>query len=149
MISYSWAPVFIMSIEGIFSLLTRLLSEDFITHVTHHAALPMPPQRRHFCIEMQASTISTGPLARRLFISRRASDTQLLLAHTGHKVFVRTTHCHIMLARTIIQRADLFPHCRDHFVRNATRLTHRIEFPCYVGDIQPLTVYPTIPLVLI
>ena len=24
-----------MSIEGIFSLLTRLLSEDFITHVTH------------------------------------------------------------------------------------------------------------------
>ena len=41
-----------MSIEGIFSLLTRLLSDDFITHVTHHAALPMPPQRRHFCIEM-------------------------------------------------------------------------------------------------
>ena len=41
-----------MSIEGIFSLLTRLLSEDFITHVTHHAALPMPPQRRHFVIEM-------------------------------------------------------------------------------------------------
>ena len=41
-----------MSIEGIFSLLTRLLSEDFITHVPHHAALPMPPQRRHFCIEM-------------------------------------------------------------------------------------------------
>ena len=34
-----------MSIEGIFSLLTHLLSEDFITHVTHHAALPMPPQR--------------------------------------------------------------------------------------------------------
>ena len=51
-ISYSCAPEFIMSIEGIFSLLTRLLSEDFITHVTHHAALPMPPQRRHFCIEM-------------------------------------------------------------------------------------------------
>ena len=87
-----------------------------------------------------------GPPA---FFSRRASDTQLLLARTGHKVFVRTIHCHIMLARTIIQRADLFPHCRDHFVRNATRLTHRIEFPCYVGDIQPLTVYPTIPLVLI
>ena len=42
-----------MSIEGIFSLLTRLLSEDFITHLTHHAALPMPPQRRHFCIEME------------------------------------------------------------------------------------------------
>ena len=41
-----------MSIEGIFSLLTRLHSEDFITHVTHHAALPMQPQRRHFCIEM-------------------------------------------------------------------------------------------------
>ena len=41
-----------MSIKGIFSLLTRLLSEDFITHVTHHAALPMPTQRRHFCIEM-------------------------------------------------------------------------------------------------
>ena len=41
-----------MSIEGIFSLLRRLLSEDFITHVTHHAALPMPPQQRHFCIEM-------------------------------------------------------------------------------------------------
>ena len=41
-----------MSIEEIFSLLTRLLSEDFITHVNHHAALPMPPQRRHFCIEM-------------------------------------------------------------------------------------------------
>ena len=41
-----------MSIEGIFSLLTRLLSEDFITHVTHHAALPMPPQRHHFFIEM-------------------------------------------------------------------------------------------------
>ena len=41
-----------MSIEGIFSLLMRLGSEDFITHVTHHAAVPMPPQRRHFCIEM-------------------------------------------------------------------------------------------------
>ena len=41
-----------MSIEEIFSLLTRLLSEDFITLVTHHAALSMPPQRRHFCIEM-------------------------------------------------------------------------------------------------
>ena len=79
----------------------------------------------------------------------RASGTQLLLACTGHKEFVQTTHCHIMLARTIIQRADLFPHCRDHFVRNATRLTHRSEFPCYVGDIQPLTVNPTIPLVLI
>ena len=37
-----------MSLEGILSLMTRLLSEDFITHVTHHAA----PQRRHFCIEM-------------------------------------------------------------------------------------------------
>ena len=90
--------------------------------------------------------VSTGPLA---FFSHRASDTQLLLARTGHKVFVRTTHCHIMLARPIIQRADLFPHCRDHFVRNATRLTHRSEFPCYVGDIQPLTAYPTIPMVLI
>ena len=41
-----------MSIERIFSLLTRLPSEDFFTHVTHHAALPMPPQRCHFCIEM-------------------------------------------------------------------------------------------------
>ena len=82
------------------------------------------------------------------FFSHRASDTQLLLAHTGHKVFVRATHCHIMLGRTIIQHLDLFPHCRDHFVRNATRLTHRSEFPCYVGDIQPFTVYPTIPLVL-
>ena len=49
-ISYYCAPEFI--IDGIFSLLTRLLSEDYITHVTHHAALPMPPQRRHFCIEM-------------------------------------------------------------------------------------------------
>ena len=37
-----------MSIGGIFSLLTAALSEDFITHVTHHAALPMPPQQRHF-----------------------------------------------------------------------------------------------------
>ena len=82
----------------------------------------------------QAFTISAGPPA---FFSHRASDTQLLLARTGHKVFVRDTHCHIMLARTIIQRADLFPHCRDHFVRNATRLTHRSEFPCYVADIQP------------
>ena len=86
-----------------------------------------------------------GPPA---FFSRRASDTQLLLARTGHKVFVRATHCHIMLACTIIQCAVLFPHCRDHFVINATRLTHRSEFPCYVGDIQPFTVYPTIPLVL-
>ncbi len=32
------------------------------------------------------------------------------------------TICHIMLARMLIQHADLFPHCRDHFVRNATRL---------------------------
>ena len=97
------------------------------------------------CIK-QASTITAGPPA---FFSHRASDTQLLLARTGHKVFVRTTHCHIhiMLARTIIQRADLFPHCCDRFVRNATRLTHRLEFPCYVGNIQPLTVYPTIPLI--
>ncbi len=38
-----------------------------------------------------------------------------------------------MLARTLIQHANLFPHCRS-------------EFPCYVGDIQPLTAYPTIPL---
>ena len=35
-----------------FSLLTRLPSEAFSTHVIHHAALPMQPQRRHFCIEM-------------------------------------------------------------------------------------------------
>ena len=28
------------------------VSEDFITYVTHHAALPMQPQRRYFCIEM-------------------------------------------------------------------------------------------------
>ena len=34
---------------------------------------------------------------------------------------------------------------RDHFVRNATRLPRRIEFPCDVGDIQPQTAYPTIP----
>ena len=52
-----------------------------------------------------------------------------------------------MLARTLIQRAGLFPCCHDHFVRNATRLPRR-EFPCYVGDIQPLTAYPTIPLAL-
>ena len=38
----------------------------------------------------------------------------------------------IMLARTLIQGADLFPLCRQHFVRNATRLAHRSEFPCYV-----------------
>ena len=38
-----------------FSLLTRLRSDapkDFITPVTHHAALPMQPSRRHFVIEM-------------------------------------------------------------------------------------------------
>ena len=33
-----------------FSLLTRLPSEAFSTHVIHHAALPMQPQRRYFCI---------------------------------------------------------------------------------------------------
>ena len=106
------------------------------------------------CVECKATFSLPGlhnkhwPAGPPAFFSRRASDTQLLLARTGHKVFVRDTHCHILLARTIIQRADLFPHCRDHFVRNATRLTHRSEFPCYVADIQPLTVYPTIPLVL-
>ena len=35
-----------MSIKGI--LLTRLCSEGFITH----AALPMPPQRRHFFVQI-------------------------------------------------------------------------------------------------
>ena len=35
-----------------FSLLTRLPSEAFSTHIIHHAGLPMKPQRRHFCIEM-------------------------------------------------------------------------------------------------
>ena len=29
-----------------------LPSEAFSTHVIHHAALPMQPQRRHFCMEM-------------------------------------------------------------------------------------------------
>ena len=65
----------------------------------------------------QASTISTDLRARRLFVAVepvRTSDTQLLLARTGHKVFIRVTHCHIILARTIIQRADLFTHCHDH-----------------------------------
>ena len=41
-------------------------------------------------IANQASTISTGLLARRLFVAVGpvwASDTQLLLARTGHKVF--------------------------------------------------------------
>ena len=39
-----------MSIEGIFATdaAAQARSEDFITHVTHHAALPMQPQRRHF-----------------------------------------------------------------------------------------------------
>ena len=39
----------------------------------------------------------------------------------------------VMMARTLIQRADLFPRSRDHFVRNATRLPRRSQFPCYVG----------------
>ena len=43
----------------------------------------------------QACTISTGPPA---FFSRRASDTQLLLARTGHTVYVRATQCHIINA---------------------------------------------------
>ena len=34
--------------EGIFAT----DAEDFITHVTHHVALPMQPQRRHVFIEM-------------------------------------------------------------------------------------------------
>ena len=51
----------------------------------------------------------------------------------------------VMMARMLIQRADLFPRSHDHFVRNATRLPRRSEFPCYVGDIQPLTAYPPIP----
>ena len=42
-------------------------------------------------IGMQASTISTGPLARRLFVAVgpvRASDMQLLLARRATKVFL-------------------------------------------------------------
>ena len=35
------------------------------------------------------------------------------------------TICHITLARTLIQHADLFPHCRDHFVRNETHYLAR------------------------
>ena len=64
--------------------------------------------------------------------------------------FLHSLKCKVfvMLARTLIQRAGLFPRCHDHFVTNATRLP-RSEFPCYVGDIQPLTAYPTIPLALI
>ena len=68
-----------------------------------------------------------------------------ILHSLKYKVFV-------MMAQTLIQRADLFPRSRDHFVRNATRLPRRAmrlprrsEFPCYVGDIQPQTAYPTIP----
>ena len=106
---------------------------------THTHTLIFVEYTHTFSHVEQASTISTGPTAK----------TQLLLARTGHKVFVRTTHCHIMLARTIIQRADLFPHCRDHFVRNATQLTHRIEFPCYVGDNPATHSVSPIPLVLI
>ena len=54
---------------------------------------------RHFHlyedIVNQVSTISTGPRARRLFVAVgpvRASDTQLLLARTGHKVFLFFYH---------------------------------------------------------
>ena len=52
MILYSCAPEF--TSKG-FSLLTWLRSDtpkDFMTPVTHHAALPMQPSRRHFVIEM-------------------------------------------------------------------------------------------------
>ena len=41
-----------------------------------------------------------------------------------------------IMARTLIQGADLFPRCRDHFVRNATRLPCRSEIssPCSVSN---------------
>ena len=51
-ILYSCEPEFMS--KG-FSLPTRLRSDapkDFITPVTHYAALPMQPSRRHFVIEM-------------------------------------------------------------------------------------------------
>ena len=64
----------------------RITDEHHCNRNVYHSMTTTATER---CI--QASTISTGSPA---FFSRRAvraSDTQLLLARTGHKVFVRDT----------------------------------------------------------
>ena len=55
------------------------VAKDFITHVTHHAAVPMQPQRRHFCIEM-ALQLNLIICNRQLIICNRYLDAVEIIA---------------------------------------------------------------------
>ena len=77
-----------------FELALALIFKTGSTLLVHHW---QPGGLDNHCLydRHQASTISTGPLARRLFVAVgpvRASDMQLLLARMGHNFFPPPNH---------------------------------------------------------